>query len=43
MHHRDLIERVRDICRLKGRPPELDEELLDVAWAGYFGDQQRKS
>lgn len=34
---RDLIERVRDICRFQGRPLELTDELLDIAWTGYFG------
>jgi hypothetical protein len=34
---RDLIERVRDICRFRGQPAEINDELLDVAWAGYFG------
>jgi hypothetical protein len=34
---RDLIERVRDICRFRGREPELTPELLDLAWMGYFG------
>lgn len=34
---RDLIERSRDICRFRGRPLEVDAEVLDVAWAGYFG------
>jgi hypothetical protein len=36
---RDLIERVRDICRLRGRPLELHNAILDLAWAGYFGTQ----
>jgi hypothetical protein len=34
---RDLIERARDICRLHGRTLELSPEVLDLAWAGYFG------
>ncbi|HZV04402.1 MAG TPA: hypothetical protein VE999_04860 [Gemmataceae bacterium] len=34
---RDLIERARDICRLRGQPLVLDKTLLDLAWAGYFG------
>jgi hypothetical protein len=34
---RDLIERVRDLCRFRGEPIELSEQLLDVAWLGYFG------
>lgn len=34
---RDLIERARDICRFRGRPLELSAQVLDLAWAGYFG------
>jgi predicted ATPase with chaperone activity len=34
---RDLIERARDICRFHGRPLELTNQVLDLAWAGYFG------
>jgi DNA-binding PadR family transcriptional regulator len=34
---RDLIERARDICRFHGRPLELSAQVLDLAWAGYFG------
>jgi predicted ATPase with chaperone activity len=36
---RDLIERARDICRFHGRPLELSTKVLDLAWAGYFGEQ----
>ncbi len=35
---RDLIERVRDICRYRGHPFRIDHELLDLAWRGYFGN-----
>ncbi len=35
---RDLISRVEDICRLRGEPMRLDHELLDLAWAAYFGE-----
>lgn len=35
---RDLIERSRDICRFHGRPLELTNKVLDLAWAGYFGE-----
>ena len=35
---RDLIERARDICRFHGRPLELTPKVLDLAWAGYFGE-----
>ena len=34
---RDLIERARDICRFRGSPLELSAQVLDLAWAGYFG------
>jgi SpoVK/Ycf46/Vps4 family AAA+-type ATPase len=36
---RDLIERARDICTFQGRPLELTAEVLDLTWAGYFGEQ----
>lgn len=36
---RDLIERSLDICRFNGRPFELNSEVLDLAWSGYFGIQ----
>jgi hypothetical protein len=35
---RDLIERVRDICRYRGHPFQINEDLLDLAWRGYFGN-----
>ena len=37
---RDLIERARDICKFRGQPLELNDEILDIAWTGYFGSQQ---
>ena len=36
---RDLIERAKDICTFHGRPLELSTKVLDVAWTGYFGEQ----
>ncbi len=36
---RDLIERAREICEFNGRPAGLDDEVLDVAWTGYFGNK----
>ncbi len=36
---RDLLDRVRDVCRFRAIPMEVTEELLDVAWTGYFGHQ----
>jgi hypothetical protein len=38
---RDLVERARDICRYTGRAPALDDEVLGLAWTGYFGDKER--
>lgn len=38
---RDLIERARDFCELNRRPFRLDEQILDVAWTGYFGNQSQ--
>jgi hypothetical protein len=40
---RDLIERSRDICRFTGRPPGLDDEVIDLAWTGYFGTREKGS
>jgi hypothetical protein len=37
---RDLIERARDICRYHSRPLELSPKVLDLAWVGYFGNEQ---
>ena len=34
---RDLIERSRDICRFREKPLELTQEIIDLAWIGYFG------
>jgi hypothetical protein len=36
---RDLIERVRDICKVRGERFRLEAKLLDLAWTGYFGEQ----
>lgn len=36
---RDLIERVRDICRHHHHEMKLDEELMTLAWEGYFGTE----
>ncbi len=35
---RDLIERARDICALHQRPFELNREIMEIAWRGYFGN-----
>ena len=37
---RDLIERARDICIYRGLPLDLTPEVMDLAWKGYFGEQQ---
>ncbi|MGE0754617.1 MAG: ATP-binding protein [Alphaproteobacteria bacterium] len=35
---RDLLERVRDICKYRNIDARLDQELIDTAWRGYFGE-----
>jgi hypothetical protein len=37
---RDLIERARDICRFRDQPAVLNEEIMDLAWNGYFANQE---
>ena len=37
---RDLIERARDIFRYRNGPTELNDEIMDLAWKGYFGGYQ---
>lgn len=39
---RDLIERARDICRFQGKALELTPKVLDLAWTGYFGNEQTR-
>jgi hypothetical protein len=34
---RDLLNKVRDVCLLEGRPAQLTIDLIDVAWGNYFG------
>ena len=34
---RDLLNRMSDACLFEGRPFELNAELIDLAWANYFG------
>ena len=34
---RDLIERARDICRLRGQAFALRPDVLEMAWTAYFG------
>jgi hypothetical protein len=38
---RDLIERARDVCRYRGQAFRLDQETLELAWTGYFGNGYR--
>ena len=38
---RDLIERARDICRFTGRPEVIDDSVMDLAWTGYFGNNEK--
>jgi predicted ATPase with chaperone activity len=40
---RDLIERARDLCRLRRRAFALDRDVMDTAWAAYFGHPTRAS
>lgn len=39
---RDLIERARDICRLRNQPLTLNDAVMATAWAGYFGQSGSK-
>jgi hypothetical protein len=34
---RDLLNRIADICHFEGIPLQLSPELIDTAWANYFG------
>jgi hypothetical protein len=38
---RDLIERARDICRFTDRPLELNDDVMTLAWTGYFGTKTK--
>jgi MoxR-like ATPase len=38
---RDLIERARDIGRFTSRPWQLDDEIMALAWTGYFGKKSQ--
>lgn len=33
----DLLSRVQDLCDLRRQSLQLNDELIDLAWAGYFG------
>jgi hypothetical protein len=37
---RDLLERTADICRFREQPLTVNEEMLALAWTGYFGNKQ---
>jgi hypothetical protein len=34
---RDLMDRVGDICKFEGRPVEVNQRTIDLAWRNYFG------
>jgi hypothetical protein len=34
---RDLVERARDICRLRKHDFALTDDVMELAWHGYFG------
>lgn len=36
---RDLVDRCIDICRFENRSLEVTPELLELAWANYFGQR----
>jgi hypothetical protein len=38
---RDLIERSRDLCRLRRKPFLLTPDVLNIAWLAYFGSTAR--
>ena len=35
---RDLIERCREICKLREQPFNIQQDVLDMAWTAYFGN-----
>jgi hypothetical protein len=35
---RDLIERAREICDMRGQPFVLNRDVLNTAWKAYFGE-----
>ena len=36
-HPKELIQRAGDICGFYGRPLDLSDETVDLAWVSYFG------
>lgn len=36
---RDLVERARDICKYHGWREALTQDILSLAWKGYFGSE----
>lgn len=36
---RDLIERVRDICRYLDKPERITTDLVEIAWRRYCGNR----
>lgn len=37
---RDLLERVKDVCRLRNLSLVADQSTLEIAWRGYFGNSE---
>jgi hypothetical protein len=37
---RDLVERAKDICRYQGQPIALNTEVMELAWKGYFANEE---
>jgi len=36
---RDLVERARDVCKYRGWREALTQDILSLAWKGYFGSE----
>ena len=36
----ELFARCVDICRLRNIPPLINTEIIDIAWRGYFSEEQ---
>ncbi len=39
----DLVQRCRDISRYRDQELALNEQILDIAWKGYFGTDPNKA
>lgn len=40
---RDLVNRARDVCQLRRQPMQLNQDVLEIAWASYFGTKRSVS